>query len=253
MHLPFKIYKRSQDLALLSQTTFTPERHLGVGLDLAIHPILTNFHSPSSLYPNGTFYGGHIEFMPMAVGTIAKEVVTDPPAQQSDLFRLKEWSSMEFLQLGTKLIDQGWQPLILLIGLIIGLFVYHSTNLSKAIGVLIFLVLYNFPLWLFRIWTFQIGWRYGRDSIAYLKSLPIHQTAWIFQWLGAGLVGVAIVITSKEWGKIVFAFGKHLAEELAWISIAIGFLIGYLLLHKISLYSILLILSVVVFSVAILF
>ncbi|MCX7836279.1 MAG: hypothetical protein N2450_09480 [bacterium] len=253
MDIPFQVVKRSQDLALLSQATFTSERHLGVGLDFAITPILNHLSHSYSVYPFGTFYGGHIEFMPLSVGTIAKEVASFPKSDPNDVYLLKEWSSMELHRIGTQLFDRGWRALFLLIGLMIGWFVYQSSNLTKALGVCLYLILYNVPLWIFRFWQFRTGWKLGRNGLSYLKSLPLDRFHWIIRWLGAGFVGIAFVITSKEWGSIVFAFGKHLAEELAWISVAIGFLIGYLLSEKLSLYFILFLFSVVVFSIGILF
>lgn len=250
--LTFKTFKGSQDLALLGQSTFTEERTLGIGLDLAITPVLKEFQVEPITQYTRSFFGGHIEFMPMTVGALTKEITSKPSIQYDDFQLLREWCSMRFNHLGTTLFDDAWRPLVMLIGLLIGTVLFYSSNSDRALGVLIFLSLYNLPLWIFRIWSFRLGWKYGRDIIPFIEKIPVERISWLLRWIGAGLAGMAFVITSKEWGGVVFNLGKHLAEELAWVSVAVGFLIGYLFLSKVSLYTLLVICVIVVFAVGLL-
>ena len=256
--ITYSTWKRLHDNSMVAVSTTTTLRQLGVGWVNALVPFAQKLYGADRegaqelLKRQNGFYGGHPDFVPLALGAVARTEYEVAKEGVNPLFarNLREWCSAALQVFGWQLFRDGFRPLVLVIGLIIGLFVYHSSNAMRAIAILAFLLCYNVPIWSFRMWSVRYGWRHGADLPQAFIGWKWAKILWSIRWLGAGLVGVAFVITAREWGRIVFLLASHGAEELAWVSVAVGFLLGYMLLPRIQLYSMLMLLIAVVLGMA---
>ncbi len=256
--ISYTAWKRLHDNSLFTVSSITTLRQLGVGWVNALIPFAQKLYGVDKngvtelLKRQNGFFGAHPDFVPLAIGAVAKAEweVAKEKADPSYAKNLREWCSAALQVHGWQLFRDGFRPLILLLGLIIGLFVYHSSNAMRALAILAFLLCYNLPMWSFRLWSVRYGWRKGLDLPQAFMAWKWHKILWSIRWLGAGMVGVAFVLTAREWGRVVFYLGAHGAEELAWVTAAVGFLLGYILLPRINLHSLLLLLIAVVLAMA---
>ncbi len=256
--LKMRIWKRIQDACSIAPVVLTENRHLGAGWVHAMIPIARQMYGDDKaaigklLQRHNGFIGCHPDFMSMAAGAVARcEFETGNKTNSLDQVRsLREWCSTALQVYGWQLFRDGWRPLTMIIGLLIGLFAYHRSNATRATAIMLFLLIYNIPIWTFRLWSVGYGWRKGVNLPGAMALWPWRKILWSIRLTGAGLVGAAFVLTAREWGRIVYTLGSAGAEGLAWITVAVGFLIGYLLQPRIPLYALLLLLTSIVLSVA---
>ncbi|MDK9701407.1 MAG: PTS system mannose/fructose/sorbose family transporter subunit IID [bacterium] len=253
-----KLWKRLHDGAVIAPVVTTNVRQLGIGWTNALLPIARRMfvNEPAKqaefLRNQNGFYCGHPDLLPMAIGAVARaEVDTEQSGTAPGIVTsLRDWTSTSFQMIGWQLFRDGWKPITMLLGLIVGLFAYHQSNAVRAIAVLLFLALYNIPLWSFRLWSVKYGWEQGVLLPHAIEQWNLPRILFWIRSVGAFLIGATFVLTAREWGRIVYTIAAQGAEELAWISIATGFLLGYILLPRTTLYKLLLVFLLAVFGVA---
>jgi PTS system mannose-specific IID component len=169
----------------------------GEGFLFALLPFLRRYEPDSEkrrhlMKLSSGFMNTHPCLAPMAMGAILRRMADGGKFDEQQWHGWREGLCGPLGTLGDRLIWDGWKPFVFIVAAN-SLLLFGSSRAILPISLAILLV-YNGPLWGFRLWGFDEGWRLGPDVLRSIER-PLFDRAqvWI-ERIGALLLGVLFVI-----------------------------------------------------------